>query len=380
MITYHNAIDKDGHTIHINEITNDNRAEHYYCIGCGEEMRPVLGEVREHHFRHKETHCSWESYLHKLGKRRLKERFDTQEHFIVKINSEYYCDKDGRCKLGLTYRHQGESCNRCFKGELDLKRYYDTCEEEISYEGFRADLLLSNKNDSNIMPMFLEISVSHDCEPKKIASRIPILEIKVTKEEDLECSLEESTCYINFNNPNDPYDHYMLPSIRLYNFPRRFKTNRPLKRFWVSKDNKGILRGFCDENNKTLNCQNVTYTHREDSLYELSVPAEIYIKTNPTNLYELGMIKANLSGIAVRKCNFCTRYSSCIIPYNEEVEDKENREKKVITRRVTIANLSEERIDKVELANICTNYCFDYDYARKITSLYKILPMWEWRK
>ena len=36
----------------------------YYCVGCGGEMSAVLGDKREHHFRHKEAHCSWESYLH----------------------------------------------------------------------------------------------------------------------------------------------------------------------------------------------------------------------------------------------------------------------------------------------------------------------------
>ena len=83
MITFHNATDIDGRIIHIDEVTKDNRAEHYYCVGCGGEMSAVLGEKRDHHFRHKEAHCSWESYLHKLGKMRLKQRFDTQKEFVV---------------------------------------------------------------------------------------------------------------------------------------------------------------------------------------------------------------------------------------------------------------------------------------------------------
>ena len=93
MITFHNATDADGHIIHIDEVTRENRAEHYYCVGCGEEMSAVLGDKREHHFRHKEAHCSWESYLHKLGKKRLKERFDSQKEFIIKYFVEHHCDK-----------------------------------------------------------------------------------------------------------------------------------------------------------------------------------------------------------------------------------------------------------------------------------------------
>ena len=64
MIKFHNATGTDGHIIHIDEVTKENRAEHYYCVGCGGEMSAVLGDKREHHFRHKEAHCSWESYLH----------------------------------------------------------------------------------------------------------------------------------------------------------------------------------------------------------------------------------------------------------------------------------------------------------------------------
>ena len=47
MITFHNATDADGHIIHIDEVTRENRVEHYYCVGCGEEMSAVLGDKRE---------------------------------------------------------------------------------------------------------------------------------------------------------------------------------------------------------------------------------------------------------------------------------------------------------------------------------------------
>ena len=30
MITFHNATDTNGHIIHIDEVTKENRAEHYY--------------------------------------------------------------------------------------------------------------------------------------------------------------------------------------------------------------------------------------------------------------------------------------------------------------------------------------------------------------
>ena len=94
MIQFHNATDTDDKIININDVTRDNRAEHYFCIGCGKEMSAVLGEKREHHFRHKEDTCSWESYLHQLGKKLIKQRFETSTEFIVRFSLQHYADKE----------------------------------------------------------------------------------------------------------------------------------------------------------------------------------------------------------------------------------------------------------------------------------------------
>ena len=74
------------------------------CPACKSQLVARKGEVREHHFRHKEVHCSWESYLHKLGKKRLKERFDSQKEFIIKYFVEHHCDKVKGCKLESIYK------------------------------------------------------------------------------------------------------------------------------------------------------------------------------------------------------------------------------------------------------------------------------------
>lgn len=55
MIKFHEAKDSKGALIDIKEVTKENRVSQYYCIGCGEEVYPVLGNKREHHFRHKKN-------------------------------------------------------------------------------------------------------------------------------------------------------------------------------------------------------------------------------------------------------------------------------------------------------------------------------------
>lgn len=52
------------------------------CIvyNVGQELVARLGQHNTKHFSHKsDTACDGESYLHKLAKRRIKEKFDSSE-------------------------------------------------------------------------------------------------------------------------------------------------------------------------------------------------------------------------------------------------------------------------------------------------------------
>lgn len=376
MITFHNATDTDGHIIHIDEVTKDNRVEHYYCVGCGGEMSAVLGDKREHHFRHKEAHCSWESYLHKLGKMWLKQRFDTQKEFIVKYYVEHHCDKSKGCKLEPIYREK--KCNSRELIAIDLKKLFDTCEEEVTYKGFRADLMLSSKEHPEREPIFLEISVTHDCEPEKLASGIQIIELKIADEKDVLRPLVEEDSLFGRMNPEHPYDFNALPPIRFFNFKRKFETSRPLERFWVAPDDNGILRGNCIQDN--LNCRNVTDNHREDSLYEVAIPSEVLYRNHNPNLYELGMMKAINAGIDVRHCGICDKHGRCVLNYNEEVEDKRTGEKRVVPRRIWMHQIPDNKIDKVALANGCKNYSYNRFFVYQVLNSLRALPYWEWKQ
>lgn len=376
MITFHNATDTDGHIIHIDEVTKDNRAKHYYCVGCGGEMSAVLGDIREHHFRHKEAHCSWESYLHKLGKMRLKQRFDTQKEFVVKYYVEYHCDKSKGCKLEPIYR--SEKCNRRELVALDLKKQFDTCEEEVSFNGFRADLMLSSKEHPERVPIFLEISVTHDCEPEKLASGIQIIELKIADEKDALRPLVEEDSLFERTNSEHPYDFNALPPIRFFNFKRKFETARPLDRFWVSQDDKGILRGNCIRDN--LNCRNVKDNHREDSLYEIAIPSEIVAYKWRLNLYEFGLVKAVLANIDVRHCGICDKYRRCYFSYNKEVEDKMTGEKRIVTKLIGMRQIPDNKMDKVAQASGCRNYYPNLIFVCQVLKKLQGLPCWEWKR
>ena len=328
MIRFHNAKNQDGHIVQINEVTNENRAKHYYCVGCGGEMSAVLGDKRDHHFRHKEAHCSWESYLHKLGKLRLKERFELRKEFVVQYQVEYYCNKTKGCRLEKVY-HDAQNCNRNELVSIDLKKVYDTCEEEVFYKEYKADLMLSSKEHPEREPLFLEIHVTNLCSPNKLASGIKIIEIDIEKEEDVSKPIKES------------------PSIRFYNFDKCIETKRPLDRFWVANDKEGILRGYCACDG--LNCKDVNDNHREDSLYELAIPSEVgNSRGEKPNLYLLGMTKAISEGINVQHCALCK--SSLLCTMDESIE-----------------------------AAHCPNYSCSQFRVSSESSKYRNLIYWEWK-
>lgn len=143
MIQYQYAIGLNGEILSIGAVTQETRRyRQFSCIGCGAKMTAVLGNVRAHHFRHSGDSCSWESYLHRLGKLILKQRFDSSQEFPVKYHVRNGCPNFHACRLKGDPVWQ--KCPPVKLSAFDLKKYYDTCEVEATYKGFRADLMLTN--------------------------------------------------------------------------------------------------------------------------------------------------------------------------------------------------------------------------------------------
>lgn len=377
MVQFHNALDAAGNVININEVTRDNRLEYYSCIGCGAEMSAVLGEKRQHHFRHKEAHCSWESYLHKLGKKKLKERFDNQKEFIISYYVERTCEKTSDCKLIKRYPRELE-CNKKILRNVNLKELYDTCEEEVTYKGFRADLMLSHSRHPERKPIFLEISVTHDCESDKLNSGIEIIELKITDEKDVLRPLVESESLFMDITSQNPYSYQLLPPIRFYNFERNFTPQHSLLRFWLSREDNGILRANAAKDG--LNCQDVVYNHREDSVFEVAIPEGVLIDEKRCNVFEFGMMRAHKKGFDIRHCNYCMLYNRCICSFNVEETNKETGEKEVVVRQFRISSLTDENVNMFMLASSCKNYRKNQQYLFRIERYYRDLIYWEWKK
>ena len=100
-------------------------------------MVAKLGSKKSHHFAHKANtqSCSSETYLHKLAKTFLMQKFQTGA-FEIEMKRYYLCVEAESCLFN-------GNCRQSDWKKYDLKDHYDSCVEEQSVDGFRADILIA---------------------------------------------------------------------------------------------------------------------------------------------------------------------------------------------------------------------------------------------
>ena len=187
MITYQYAQSDDGSTKYINQVSLEYRKNHHFiCYGCGGRMIARLkADKREPHFAHfKDGACSRETYLHQLGKKLFVEMFEhcltNKISLSVDFLQQGVCNSK-ECPLGATKPCEGSSRT----GKFNLTPNYSKCsvEQYDAETGFRPDILLTNEQGDKV---YVEIVVTHETTQKKIDSGIPIIEIPIYDEDDLE--------------------------------------------------------------------------------------------------------------------------------------------------------------------------------------------------
>ena len=285
--------------ISIDEITNQNRKQYkYYCIGCGNELLPraIDSKYRTPHFYHREVvNCSGETYLHKLTKHVLKQKFDNEATFFVKYNVTKECSNTN-CK----YRNP-----RCREervpNKIDLKRDYDTCTEEATINGYIADLLLTNSKNPKIEPILIEVCVSHPCDKDKRNSGLQIIEIKIKEEQDI----------INLQREEILREHKFASNreskIEFLSFKRDIivPPHVKIQRYIYNPQQNPV--GYLTE----IDCTKANERLRTNSLLELNV-----IDTMPYKQCKMREILQWMSAHkGLRRCNLCKFY------YATEYED-----------------------------------------------------------
>jgi hypothetical protein len=176
--------------------------------------------------------------------------------------------------------------------DIDLTRYFDVAQEEVAVDGFVADVLLTSSSNKKLL---IEVAVTHQCEPAKISSGLPIIEVSVTDED--QCA--------NFAKGIDA----RADNVDTYNF----KLQKPvevaclahcssdLSGFFVYKSGKSrILTATPEKVAKERN--------RQSTIYSRVLPQTIVEHLVATGGYESEARRAFKEGVPV-KCCFLCRYA-----------------------------------------------------------------------
>ena len=206
-LTY--ALNNVGQLVYI-EVVQTGINCNCFCPACKEPLvAKNQGGKRIHHFAHKSgTECAHavESMLHILAKEKIQESFLSKSEFYIEFCYKSYCINIDSCKF--IRLNNGECCDDKVK-RYDLKKFYDSCEQEISYDNVnrRSDLKIYSSIKPNLPPIYIEFYVTHACDFEKLHSGNKIIEIKIDKEEDilsiLNNGIKESNnnvCFYGFNN------------------------------------------------------------------------------------------------------------------------------------------------------------------------------------
>lgn len=386
MITYPNAVDENGDVHNIGSITQENRAEHkYFCLGCDKEMVPVLFKEgqKEDHFRHKVNDlCNPETYLHNLAKKHLAKMFETSKKFEVSYYAHNECPRTSTCKLLEKYHFK--DCSGVTLHTIDLKEKYDTCQIEGVYDGYRADVLLTNSKDESVRPLFIEVSVSHDCTPEKLASGNQIIEIKVRSEADFKRPITENKgdlvppkmdessrrYYYGYYRPVEPEQ----PFIMFHGFERELKRSDFRKVDFFALRSNGRI---CLEED-FLPCGKMESFHLKDSLFEVLVYRKNKGYRPRYNFYNLGLAEAMLNKMPIRHCVHCVNYGRCTIPMEYEVYNRYTRQKQTVVRQVPLRTVKEDKVDKYELADKCKNWKLNEASCQRIIYDYQHHDIFIW--
>lgn len=297
-IKYHYALNENGDIVDIADVVKEDRKnQRFFCINCGAEMVPKLGEVRTRHFAHKtETlGCNSETYLHKLAKLLLKEKFYSSKPFEIAYWQVVKCSHKSSCPF-----FKEEECKEKQLKFFNLKKYYDTCQEEQRADNFIADLKISSSHNADLAPVIIEIYVSHKCTLPKKGSGLKIIEVRIKDESDIMKLIsspiaEDEECRFSFKARNE--------RCRFYGFSREAKFSEPLdvrsiRRFYLFPTGSAFVSNM----DERRSCQNCSKKDNPKAILELNID-DFYL--GDPSLYEIGYVTAQNLSYDVKTCELC---------------------------------------------------------------------------
>lgn len=306
LLTY--AINKFGELVYVDDVAKGLECE-CICPCCKAKLVAKNGGTKRiHHFAHaSEIECegAYESMLHLLAKEKIKKAFLENDEFNMQFVYRSYCPKYEKCKL-IKYG----KCYKSFTKKFNLKKFYDSCEPEISYDNIRrrSDLKIFSSKYPKRDPIFIEFFVTHACDEEKLYNGEKIIEIKIESEEDIEKIAAEG--FIQNEVPSSRYEAFYEPQyskISFYGFNSEDYSASILQevyfsRFTLYPSGKSIFKY------DSAMCTHIVKASKVSLL-------EICIHTSDTfGLFNI-LKYQGFKRYGIRNCHLCInyvdRYSSC---------------------------------------------------------------------
>lgn len=208
-LTY--AFNSEGKLVNIEDVDSGKKCN-CFCPACQESLVAKKGTKNRHHFAHSSgTNCGHavESMLHHLAKDKIQEAFYKNSDFFIEFQYKSYCIKSKECK----YTPLCECCEVSNK-RFNLKKYYDSCEQEVKYDNIngRSDLKIFSSTNPTLKPIYLEFCVTHASSSEKLHSGNKIIEIFIEREEDINNILEKGIV------EDKDYDEENISKVVFYDF------------------------------------------------------------------------------------------------------------------------------------------------------------------
>lgn len=291
-IKYKYALSEDGRVLSINKLSEEDRRD-YECLGCGNILRPVLGKIRQKHFRHKINYdCSLETYLHRMGKKLFLETYENCLKqgipYIIEYSVPVICDY---CKHGPCEKDNEKST-------FDLTKAFTILSEEKKDVGLIPDVLLRTESGEKI---YVEIAVTHKSSSQKVNSGIRIIEFLLEGEDDLDI----------FKKTKISFFH---DAIETFNF-----NPNPIKKKLKNRCHKEISYFTVLKNGK---CKiNTVAIHEFDRIKGTSQHYIEQVSSPSSYSFVEEAEKAYLKGVKVKNCFLC-RYHAINTSFSFSVETK----------------------------------------------------------
>ena len=277
--------------MHISEVTQENRHSFTYtCPYCKKGLHPRLGKIA-HCFAHKPgERCDMDKYIHTTAERLLKEKWDSDEPFEIKMKQHTVCKDIDNC---FFYNEYGYNCITEEYITIDLKKLYSKCVVEKKYVEFIPDLCLIDETGKN-EPIFIEIWSKHKNSEDKANSDYRIIEIRIKKVIELE------------DLPKQPITE--SESVTFSHFPVVEKTptindGPRLMRYTLYAES---LKSFVDD--EDVFCGNYRKEHKPKSIFEVVCTQDELHNTREFRNYCNAI--AIDRGYDIRSCYLCHLYGA----------------------------------------------------------------------